>query len=537
MRLDVELMPLLSHQLVVKNVTLKGGSIQLLPQTQPQGASSAPIAPPDATQGKGIPENGDSSAKWALELNKVNVSDSILVWQRRENDTVTVRDMNLVLVRTDERTAKVNTSARINRDQRELGFSLEGGLDFTRFPQSLSVNVSKLDYQLQGAGLLPGGVKGEATFEAVYQRAPESVQVSPLSLTVNDSLITADVSATLGDIPHYTLNAKSERLDLDTLLLNPSKGSVEASAQSIETPRPVTSSANGLSDTLDLAFLKDFNATLALTADDLTYRKIPMRNAVIKATNQQGVMTIESASAKAFSGNFSVSGVVDATKAQPTVAIKPQIERIQLGELLKTMDYPQTMTGQLTMQGSFNSVGSELTSLEKGWRGSAHLAVDGARLHGLNIQQLIQQAVTRNNRDVKGMDNYERYTEVQRLVVDTVLNQGQVRVTRMNGASELLTVAGTGVLNLPMQSCDMNLNIRVTKGWGGKSELVNILQNTTVPLRIYGPWSKLNYQLHTDQILRDKLKEQLGQALDKWIDKNKNKQEGKDAKKLLQKLL
>lgn len=87
----------------------------------------------------------------------MNVSDSILVWQRRENDTVTVRDMNLVLVRTDERTAKVNTSARINRDQRELGFSLEGGLDFTRFPQSLSVNVSKLDYQLQGAGLLPQG--------------------------------------------------------------------------------------------------------------------------------------------------------------------------------------------------------------------------------------------------------------------------------------------------------------------------------------------------------------------------------------------
>ncbi|KFC96912.1 outer membrane assembly protein AsmA [Leminorella grimontii] len=536
MRLDVELMPLFSHQLVVKNVTLKGGVIQLLPQTQAQTAESAPIAPPDATQGKGVPENGSAGSRWALELNQVKISDSILVWQRSENDTVTVRDINMTLERTDDRAADLNVSARINRDQRELGFSMDGGLNLVDFPQSLAVNISKFDYQLQGAGMPQSGIKGEGAFEAVYQRSPQSVHIAPLSLTVNDSQITADLSATLGETPHYALKANSESLDLDALFSN-SLDNNGGSAVKNETPRPVTSSANGLSDALDLSVLKSFDATLELSVGSLTYHKIPLSGVSLKAVNKDGVLTLENATAKAFSGEFDAKGSVDGTKAQPTIALAPQIKHIQLGELLKTLGYPQTMTGQLTMQGNFNSVGSELTSLENGWRGSAHLVVDGARLHGLNIQQLIQQAVTRSNKDVKGMDNYERYTEVQRLVVDTVLNQGQVKVTRLNGASELLTVAGTGTLTLPKQYCDMNLNIRVTKGWGGKSEVVNILQKTTIPLRIYGPWSKLSYQLNVDQILRDQLKSQLGQALDKWLDKNKDKQESKDAKKLLEKLL
>ncbi len=49
MRLDVALLPLLSHQLSVKQVMLKGAVIQLTPQTEAVRSEDAPVAPRDNT--------------------------------------------------------------------------------------------------------------------------------------------------------------------------------------------------------------------------------------------------------------------------------------------------------------------------------------------------------------------------------------------------------------------------------------------------------------------------------------------------------
>jgi AsmA protein len=49
MRLDVALIPLISHQLQVKQVMLKGAVIQLTPQTEAVRDASAPVAPRENT--------------------------------------------------------------------------------------------------------------------------------------------------------------------------------------------------------------------------------------------------------------------------------------------------------------------------------------------------------------------------------------------------------------------------------------------------------------------------------------------------------
>ncbi|MCD1124601.1 outer membrane assembly protein AsmA [Jinshanibacter sp. LJY008] len=537
MRLDVELFPLLSHQLIVKNVVLKGGVIQLIPETQSQKPQNAPIAPA-GTQAPKSPAESTASA-WSLELNKVKIADSLLVWQRSENDIINVRDINLTLTRTDARKADVSAKARINRDQRELSFSLDGGLNLNHFPQGLELAVNSLDYQLQGADIPVEGIQGSGNFNLAYLSSPPGIKISPLALTFNGNHVTADISASLDDTPVYTLAVKADTLNLDQLFPpSVANGSSEegAATGAKEASAPVTSSVNGLTIQPDLTFLQSFNAQLELEVNNLVYHGVPVSAVVMKGSNQQGKAVINNLQASIAGGSVNVSGTVDATSTMPKITVKPIVHDVALEDLLKTLNYPQTLTGSVTAQGTFNNVGSNISDLEKGWQGYAHINIDQVRLHGLNIQQLIQQAASRSNSDVKGMEHYERYTEVKNLVVDTVFNQGQLKVTRMNGASEFLTVDGTGVLNLPAKSCDMRLNINVTQGWQGKSEIVSLLQKSVIPLRIYGPWSKLNYQLNVEQILRDQLKGEVGKAIDKWMDKNKDKQESKDIQKVLEKL-
>lgn len=130
-----------------------------------------------------------------------------------------------------------------------------------------------------------------------------------------------------------------------------------------------------------------------------------------------------------------------------------------------------------------------------------------AQLHGLNIQQLIQQAVARNDNSVRGQDSYQRYTEVKSVSAQASLNQGTVKLSGLTADSPLLALTGAGSINMPGKQCDMALNVRVTGGWQGRGELIEQLQKRRSRCGSYGPWQQLNYQLQVDQVLRKTLQD------------------------------
>ena len=90
MRLDVALWPLLSHQLSVKQVMLKGAVIQLTPETEAVRSEDAPVAPKDNT----LPDNAEDRG-WSFDIASLRVSDSVLVFQHEDDEQVTVRDIRL----------------------------------------------------------------------------------------------------------------------------------------------------------------------------------------------------------------------------------------------------------------------------------------------------------------------------------------------------------------------------------------------------------------------------------------------------------
>lgn len=72
MRLDVALLPLLSHQLQVKQVMLKGAVIQLTPQTEAVRNQDAPVVPHDNT----LPQVPEDSG-WSYDVRQLQIADSV----------------------------------------------------------------------------------------------------------------------------------------------------------------------------------------------------------------------------------------------------------------------------------------------------------------------------------------------------------------------------------------------------------------------------------------------------------------------------
>lgn len=526
MRLDVKLLPLLSHQLFVKQVMLKNAVILLTPDSEEHSQMDAPIAP----AGTGTDA---ADAAWKFDIDNLRVVDSLLIWQRADNEQINVRDINLTLQQTQTRQAQLELSSRVNRDQRDLTFSMAADVDLQQFPRQIGAKVTQFNYQLAGADIPNGGIQGEGNAQVVYQQTPAQIAVSQLSVSANNSQLTGDISATLGAVPGYVVNLNSANLDLDAL------SGWQSSTNTAE--QPAVTSAPVIASQVDdrqqnLEALRDFNAQLNLQAAQLTYRGMNVTQLAVVADNQRGLLTLHKLAGQLAGGDFSLPGSLDVRGNKPVISVQPALNQVELGTVLKAFDMPQMLTGKFSMKGDLTGDRLSSQSFERRWRGTAQLAMQDAQLHGLNIQQLIQQAVARNDNSVRGQDSYQRYTEVKNVSAQASLNQGTIKLSGLTADSPLLALTGAGSIDMPGKQCDMALNVRVTGGWQGRGELIEQLQKTPIPLRVYGPWQQLNYQLQVDQVLRKTLQDRAKDALNKWAEKNKDSREGQDLKKLLDKL-
>lgn len=531
MRLDVALLPLLSHQLQVKQVMLKGAVIQLTPQTEAERAQNAPVAP----KGTSLPqEPGDRG--WSFDIGALQVVDSVLVFQHEDDEQVTVRDIRLQMEQDANHQAEVDFSGRLNRDQRDLTLSFSAQVQAGDYPQRLDAQLSQLSWQLQGADLPPQGISGNGSLNASWQDAAKKLSFSNLSLTANDSTLAGSGSVILGDSPVWVLNLQSDKLNLDNLLLHsdilPNGSSDAQMAQATpKLPRPVI--ANGVK-VVPYSGLSGFEGTLAMTAKQISWRGMPFTNVSIAASNQRGLLQITQLEGSLDGGTLSLPGTLDARDGTPQAEFQPKLDNIQIGSLLKAFNYPINMTGKMSLAGDFSGTVIDANHFRRDWQGQASIEMQNTRTEGLNFQQLVQQAVERST-DVRAQENYDSATQLDKMTTDIDLDSGILTLSNIRGSSSLMTLNGKGTLNLLKEEGDLQFAVQVIDGWQGQGKLIDMLKQTAIPLRVYGKWSALNYSLQVDQILRRQLQNEAKRRLNDWAERNKGTQSGKEVQKLLDK--
>ncbi|ROU12445.1 outer membrane assembly protein AsmA [Kluyvera ascorbata] len=531
MRLDVALLPLLSHQLQVKQVMLKGAVIQLTPQTEAERAQNAPVAP----KGTSLPqEPGDRG--WSFDIGALQVVDSVLVFQHEDDEQVTVRDIRLQMEQDANHQAEVDFSGRLNRDQRDLTLSFSAQVQAGDYPQRLDAQLSQLSWQLQGADLPPQGISGNGSLNASWQDAAKKLSFSNLSLTANDSTLAGSGSVILGDSPVWVLNLQSDKLNLDNLLLHsdilPNGSSDAQMAQATpKLPRPVI--ANGVK-VVPYSGLSGFEGTLAMTAKQISWRGMPFTNVSIAASNQRGLLQITQLEGSLDGGTLSLPGTLDTRDGTPQSEFQPKLDNIQIGSLLKAFNYPINMTGKMSLAGDFSGTVIDANHFRRDWQGQASIEMQNTRTEGLNFQQLVQQAVERST-DVRAQENYDSATQLDKMTTDIDLDSGILTLSNIRGSSSLMTLNGKGTLNLLKEEGDLQFAVQVTDGWQGQGKLIDMLKQTAIPLRVYGKWSELNYSLQVDQVLRRQLQNEAKRRLNDWAERNKGTQSGKEVQKLLDK--
>lgn len=525
MRLDVALFPLLSHQLSVSQVFIKDAVVQLTPDSQPRPSASAPVAPPGSRPTAG------ASRGWSFDIEKLEIVDSVLVFQRPNQEQITVRNLNLEMGQSGQK-AHIELSSRINRDQRDLSFSLEGDLDRSDYPDRLTAQISALDYQVQGTGLPPEGIKGSAALEAEWQAAgsqPEKLSLNLSRFTANDSDLRGKVALTSGAVPDLTLSLQADKLNLDNLLIREADSGAGSEAASVP-PRPVIADHQGA----DYPLLRNSAAAVSLTADNLTWRGLQLTGLQARLNNRQGLLSADQFEAHLGQGTLALPGSLDVRQPQAQYSIQPRLSNIDMARVLTAFDYPAVISGQLTFTGSLSGNVLSAADFRQHWQGRGQLNLTQARLQGMNFQQLIQQAVSRSANGVDLLENDDNATALDSLGASVRLDAGILQIQALSGESRAVALTGGGTLNLVRQVCDMAFDINIRGGWqGSNSRLIGLLKNTAIPLRIYGPWQALNYSLPVDQVLRDLLQNGVRQRVNQWLNDNPGRKDEKDIRQLI----
>ncbi|WP_054180262.1 outer membrane assembly protein AsmA [Trabulsiella odontotermitis] len=530
MRLDVSLLPLLSHQLQVRQVMLKGAVIQLTPQTEAVRGQDAPVVPKENT----LPEVAEDRG-WSFDIAKLKVADSVLVFQHDSDELVTVRDIHLQMEQDEQHKGSMEFSGRVNRDQRDLALSFTADIDGSDYPHTLSANLTQLNWQFQGADLPTQGITGKGSLLASWQEEGKTLGFNKLNLTANDSTVTGNAQVVLADRPEWALDLQFDKLNLDNLLSPASAATNNSAAQQGQSQvkqRPVIADGNPQPD---YSGLRGFTAAVKLKANQILWRGMNFSQVSGDLSNQSGLLTIAELQGRLGDGHISLPGKLDARQNDVQVEFQPKLDNVEIGTILKAFNYPIQLTGSMTLAGDFSGSKIDADDFRRNWQGEGHVELLNTRAEGLNFQQLVQQAIARSA-NVQAQENYETATRLDKLASDLQLNSGVLTLSNMDGQSALLALTGQGSLDLVKEQGDMRFNVRVLEGWKGDSKLVEMLKQTAIPLRVYGPWQSLNYSLQVDQVLRKQLQDEMKRRLNDWADKNKESQSGRDVKKLLEKL-
>ncbi|WP_434525347.1 outer membrane assembly protein AsmA [Photorhabdus asymbiotica] len=526
MRLDVELWPLLSHQLAVKEVMLKGAVLQLTPESKSQKKENVPVAP----KGKTVNPVAKGE-RWKLDIDRIKIADSLLIWQDDDHSQLNVRDINLLMERNNQNYISVELSSKVNKNQQELAFNLSANVDISDYPHRVAGNIDSFDYQLQGVGIPTGGISGSGKVNAVYQEEtidePQTVSLQALNFTANESELYGSIKAMLTTYPDYQINLSSKKLNLDNLvgwdLLAKNDAEVKRHYR-IEnnSAKPVIAVSSLEQPDYGAKFLNNFNANVTIDADKFIYRGMEIDNLIFKAASNKGIAEISSLSGKLFGGHFSIPTTLDATGDRLRLHTKPLLQNIELEPVLKAFSLPLVFSGKFNLNGDLSGKGYDDYAISHIWQGDLNFSLVDAKMHGLNIPQLIQQSVARVTNKVNIPDNLGNFTSAKKLDVKAVLNRGDIKINQLYAVSDLLNINGQGKANVLKQNVDVALKVQITQEWGADNELVRRLRKLKVPLRIYGNWSNLQYNLDIEQLLRDELENKAKQAISNWVERNNN---------------
>lgn len=507
---QVQLLPLLSGDIVVNRIVVKGADILLETNDQGQGnwvftpPSGSTTATTNSTSTSTTASSGGNPPTLPV-VHNIRIEDSQLLWSNgvtKETKTVAIKSFT---AESDSATSPIRIALDGSYNDNPITANGTVGavgalLANQAFPIDVTAEAGGAKMALKGAVAKPMTAEGVAVTLSVEGKSladlnaisgatlpplgPYSIagnlsnpsgvyKVDQLQLKMGTSTLTGDASVAMGGKkPKVTANLAATVIDLKDFGMKPSQGGGGDSGSSAS-----SGAANDgrvfPADPLPFDGLGAADADIHLTAQKFIKDPVTLENLALDMTLQDSKLTISNFKSGLGGGNFAMSAVVDGAKTPAPVALKLNAKQVEVGTLLQTLSVSDVLTGgkadlDVDVSGAGNSVREIMAGLNGNTNfimGEGHINNSFAKLILSDLFKLIATGGSASSSNLNCV--------VSKFDIKKGLATSQALVLDTNGAS----IVGSGDINLATEKLKLHIDPRAKQ---------TNLANLAIPVNIGG---------------------------------------------------
>ena len=372
--------------------------------------------------------------------------------------------------------------------QVKLSTPVFGNLDVPQF------NLPELRVAVHATGdKLPGkALSSEMKGSVQVDGARQSIQVT-LAGGLLQSQVKARVSVNKFSDPAIRFDVDVDQLDADLYL--PKK---TAAAQT-------QASGKQAEQALDLSALKKLNVQGSLRIGSLKAANVKATQVRVDVKAQDGQLNINPLSAKLYQGSINGSLNVNAAGAMPSFSVNQNLSGVDIAPLLKDAMNFDMLEGNGNVTLNLTTQGATVSALKKAVNGNAALSLANGAVKGINLAQKLRGFG--KGAQTQAANKGEK-TDFSELKATFKVSNGVAHNDDLSLKSPLLRLGGVGDINIGADSINYLAKVTLAKtleGQGGKE----VVGGITVPLRLSGPYTNLQYTLEFGSLVSEVAKQKI----------------------------
>jgi len=507
----VKLLPLLSQQVEVSTVVLKGMSLSL--EKNKAGKTNwddmvHPSTEPDATKDKPT-EQSSNLAMGAIAIGGLQIVDANITWDdasKGEHYALAGLDLTTdALSLGSPMGIELALTVNSRKPKATVGLKLNGDLVINSTFDKFDFQGMTLVLDAAGNAVPEGAMTIEMTSHLIADLSAEgSLTLNPLTIKFDDSTLSGNAAVNHFAKPSIQFDLAVDAINLDRY--RPKPADTESSAQT--TPVAPPSAALAL---IPAQTLRDLNIEGVFKVQSLMAMGLSGKEVSVKLVAKNGILKSEQGIKEFYNGRYVGKTVVDARQNTPKIIVTEQVSNINIEPLLIDLLGESPIAGVANITADLTTHGNTVPAFKSALNGTAEFSFNDGAVTGVDVGVLMKQAQAILNGDniADAFVNGIGKTPFSKASGTAQINGGVINNQDLIVTTPLVNVAGVGTANLVNEQIDYQLTLQRSKSSAAKEMDSKDIKNILIPVKINGTFAEPNVSLDVKAIVMNTQKEKI----------------------------
>lgn len=529
----VKLLPLLSQQVEVSTVVLKGMRLNLAKNkagktnwddmVQSSDESSKKTSSTDTDKGSG-------AELAAIAIGGLQVVDANITWDdASKGEKYSLVDLDLTtdaLSLGNPMGIDLAFTVDSSKPKATVRLKLNGDLVINSALNKFDFQGLSLAIDAAGEPVPNGAMRIDITSHLIADLAGSgSLTLNPVTIKFDDSTLSGNASVNNFDKPAVAFDLAVDTINVDSYLPKTAANDSEVTSdRSGAVPPPAAAAL------IPVQTIRDLNINGLFKVQSLVINGLTAQEASVKIVAKNGVLNSEQSVMKFYNGSYEGKTTVDARQNTPRIIVKEQATGINIEPLMIDLMGESKVSGVANINADLTTRGNTVPAFKSALNGTAKFSFEDGTVKGIDVAALIKQGEAVFKGDVSALAAQGTgETAFANMSGSAQITNGLVKNQDLLVVSPLINIKGEGTAHLVSEKLDYQLTVQRTKALSGEEQADSKdLKNMLIPVNVTGTFAKPSIQVDVKAIvlatqkekidekkteLKEKLNEKIGEKL------------------------